>query len=34
MQARRNLEIVRGTKDVDKEFNDLADAAELSAAVK
>ena len=30
LQARKNLELVRGTKDVDKEFNDLVEAARLA----
>ena len=34
MQARRNLEIVRGTKDVDTEFADIQQAADLAATVK
>ena len=34
MQARKNLELVRGTKDVDKEFNDMVSAAHLAMAVK
>ena len=34
VQARKNLEFVRGTHDVDKEFNDLVDAAELAKQVK
>ena len=33
-QALKNLQKVRGTKDVHKEFNDMKDAAELAAAVK
>ncbi|KAK9865397.1 hypothetical protein WJX84_000121 [Apatococcus fuscideae] len=33
-QARKNLEYIRGTKDVDVEFNDIVEAAELAAAVK
>ena len=34
MQARKNLEFVRGTHDVDKEFNDLVEAAELAKQVR
>ena len=34
VQARKNLEYIRGTKDVDVEFNDIVEAAELAAAVK
>lgn len=34
VQARKNLELVRGTKDVDKEFNDMVQAAHLAMAVK
>ena len=30
LQARKNLELVRGTKDVDKEFDDLVEAARLA----
>lgn len=33
MQARKNLEFVRGTRDVDKEYNDLVEAAELAKQV-
>ncbi|KAK9839129.1 hypothetical protein WJX74_010039 [Apatococcus lobatus] len=33
-KAKKNLQFVRGTKDVDKEFNDIVEAAELAAAVK
>ena len=34
MQARKNLEIVRGTSEVDKEFADLAEAADLAMSVR
>ncbi len=34
MQARKNLQLVRGTKDVDKEFNDLVEFAKLAAECK
>ena len=34
MQARKNLEFVRGTQDVDKEFDDLVEAADLAKQVK
>ncbi|DBA96840.1 TPA: species-specific tRNA processing [Trebouxia sp. C0006] len=33
-QARKNLEYVRGRKDVDKEFNDLVEAAHIAAQCK
>ncbi|DBA80098.1 hypothetical protein WJX79_008133 [Trebouxia sp. C0005] len=33
-QARKNLQLVRGTKDVDKEFNDLVEFAKLAAECK
>ena len=34
LQARKNLEYVRGRKDVDKEFNDLVEAAHIAAQCK
>ncbi len=34
VQARKNLQLVRGTKDVDKEFNDLVEFAKLAAECK
>ena len=34
LQARKNLEFVRGRKDVDREFNDLVAAAQIAAACK
>ena len=34
MQARKNLEYVRGRKDVDKEFNDLVEAGRIAAQCK
>ena len=34
VQARKNLEYVRGRKDVDKEFNDLVEAARIAAQCK
>ena len=34
LQARKNLQLVRGTKDVDKEFNDLVEFAKLAAQCK
>ena len=34
VQARRSLELVRGTADVDKEFNDMVQAGELARAIK
>lgn len=34
MQARKNLEYVRGTKDVDQEFNDLVEYAKLANQCK
>ena len=34
VQARRSLVKVRGTDDVDKEFSDIAEAAELAMSVK
>ena len=34
VQAKKNLQLVRGTKDVDKEFNDLVEFAKLAAECK
>lgn len=34
MQARKNLEYVRGTKDVDREFDDLVTYAKLANECK
>ncbi len=34
VQARKNLQLVRGTKDVDREFNDLVEFAKLAAECK
>ena len=34
VQARKNLEYVRGRKDVDREYNDLVEAAKLAAECK
>lgn len=34
VQARKNLEYVRGRKDVDREYNDLCEAAKLAAECK
>ena len=34
LQARRVLEKIRGTKDVDEEFQDILEKAELAALVK
>ena len=34
MQARKNLELVRGTNDIDKEWDDLLEAAHLAAMCK
>lgn len=34
LQARKNLEYVRGTKDVDREFNDLIAAGQIAASCK
>ena len=34
VQARKSLEYVRGTKNVDREFNDLVEAADLAKQVR
>ena len=34
LQARKNLELVRGAKDVDKEWDDLVEAASLASMCK